>query len=199
MMAGFASRFAITPLVSSDVPAVTSLTDAVSLQGARDISDGFLISGYPAAVYHQAVDRPLLGGLPETILLVARCGDGELAGFIFGYTGVYGRQIMGGVTERMIDESCADQNGYYILKQIAIDRRWRRQGVGVGLVQEFLNRVPQACDTFVTIVTSPPNPASEGLHSALGFRPEISSLSRDGSGKTYPSRIWRRSSTAAIT
>jgi hypothetical protein len=192
---------------SADLDAIAQLASASLLKTEAPSKTGFLVSKYTRADYEiylrdQLDEKKRHRNRKTTWLLVAKSSDGFL-GFMLAFLGDYATKLPGSEGLRFANRESAhtilDMLGkhvpFVIIKQICIDPKHRKAGIGRDFYNYFYSELcpEQVTHSFAAIVADPENSPSEEFHKVMGFARTLQSRSRQcGSAATYLNFIWHR-------
>ena len=149
----------IRAATTSDIPAVMQIAREHDLGGKdaeRAKREGFLVSAFPAEVYHRLL----------THLRVAEL-DGEIAGFTLTFSS-------GELPPEVHDEhriiSVVGDDPYFLIKQVGVAIRFQKRGVGRAMYQDLIDGLRVPCFAPIVLVPTHRNVLSIKFHEALGFR-----------------------------
>lgn len=200
MLASFKRKdFMIRPAKLTDIDAICAIAQSVALKPKNVATDGFLISAYSRDMYGAMVKAK--SGVFVTVSTepAVNADTREIVtGFLIAYDKGFSPKSEWSESERLINQTLGDVTDYSVIKQIAVSRDHRGQGHATALYRHYFDRIEHA-HVFTTIVSNPPNPASEKFHRLRGFTPFLPSQSRSVDGReNYDSRLWYAGAPGSI-
>lgn len=130
-------------------------------------NEGYLVSAYPAEMYHRCLDR----------LFVALIND-EIAGFTLTfYKGGLPPEVE---KDKLRIETIVGQGNYFLIKQVGVAIKHQKRGVGRAMYNYHLHGLE--IPAFAPIVINPEhrNITSVAFHEALEFRQTDTLLTDEG-------------------
>jgi len=176
----------------SDLAKIVAISQSVQI-GEKADTAGFLMSAYSDAEY-----KKFLSTTKNVTFLVDTDSSGEVCAFLLAYNQTYANSHNNSATAQIIQRTLGSNARYWIIKQIATAPTHQGLGHASRLYRKFIANL-EFSHIFTTIVSDPPNPASEAFHRKHGFTSffDTHSVSNDGN-HSYKSQVWYMSAPTAI-